>query len=71
MTEKVIGTYEDIMFTFQMGVNPREAGCRDANLMLTAILKSSRHKHNRMFCLFTNFKGAFTSLTLELTPKVP
>lgn len=46
-------------FTFQMGVNPNIAGCRNVNLKLTAVLDDSRHKRNKVFYLFMNFKGAF------------
>jgi hypothetical protein len=52
-----------------MGVNPEVAGCRDANLKLTAILEDSRHKKNNLYCLFTDFKGAFTLLPLGLIIK--
>jgi hypothetical protein len=62
MRETVRGTYTHTPFTFQMGVNPGVAGCRDANLKLTAILEDSRHMKNNLYCLFTDFKGAFTSL---------
>ena len=69
MTEKIEGAYEYTPFTFQMGVNPGVAGCRDANLKLTAVLEDSRLKHKKMFCLFTDFKGAFTSLPLGVIMK--
>lgn len=69
MTETIEGAYEYTPFTFQMGVNPGVAGCRDANLKLTAVLEDSRHKHKEMFCLFTDFKGAFTSLPLGVIMK--
>lgn len=33
------------------------------------MLEDSRHKHHKFFCLFTDFKGAFTSLPLGLIMK--
>lgn len=69
MTERITGAHAHTPFTFQMGVNPGIAGCRDANLKLTAILEDSRHKHHELYCLFTDFKGAFTSLPIGLIMK--
>jgi hypothetical protein len=64
MRETVRRAYTHTPFTFQMGVNPGVAGCRDANLKLTAVLEDSKHRKNNLYCLFTDFKGAFTSLSL-------
>ena len=69
MRETVRGAYSHTPFTFQMGVNPGVAGCRDANLKLTAVLEDSRHRKRGLYCLFTDFKGAFTSLPLGLIVK--
>ena len=69
MRETIRGAYSHTPFTFQMGGNPRMAGCRDANLKLTAVLEDSRHRKNPLYCLFTDFKGAFTSLPLGLIVK--
>ena len=69
MRETVRGAYSHTPFTFQMGVNPGVAGCQDANLKLTAVLEDSRHRKNPLYCLFTDFKGAFTSLPLGLIVK--
>jgi hypothetical protein len=69
MRETVRGGYTHTPFTFQMGVNPRVAGCRDANLKLTPVLEDSRHRKNNLYCIFTDFKGAFTSLLLGLIVK--
>lgn len=44
MWETIRGAYSHTPFTFQMGVNPGVAGCRDANIKLTAILEDNRHK---------------------------
>ena len=52
-----------------MGVNPGVTGCRDANLKLTAVLEDSRYMKNSLYCLFTDFKGVFTSLPLGLIIK--
>ena len=51
-------------FIFQMGVNLGVTDCRDANLKVMAVLEDSRHKKNNIYCLFTDFKGEFTSLPL-------
>ena len=42
--ETVCGTYSHTPFTFQMGINPRVTGCRDANLKLTTVLEDIRHR---------------------------
>ena len=52
-----------------MGVNPGVTDCRDANLKLTAVLEDSRYMKNSLYCLFTDFKGVFTSLPLGLIVK--
>ena len=52
-----------------MGVNPWVADCRDANLKLTAVLEDIKHSKNNPYCLFTDFKGTFTSLSLGLIVK--
>lgn len=57
MRETVKGAYSHTSFTFQMDVNLGVAGCRDANLKLTAVLEDSRHRKNSLYCLFTDFKG--------------
>ena len=69
MRETVRGAYSNTPFTFQMGVTPGVAGCRDANLKLTAVLEDSRHRKNSLYCIFTDFKGAFTSLPIGLIVK--
>ena len=69
MRETVRGAYSHTPFTFQMGVNPGVAGCRDANFKLTAILEDSRHRKISLYCLLTDFKEAFTSLPLDLIVK--
>ena len=69
MRETVRGAYSHKPFTFQMGVNPEVAGCRDTNLKFTAVLEDSRHRKRSLYCLFTDFKGAFTSLPLGLIVK--
>jgi hypothetical protein len=52
-----------------MGVNPGVPDRRDANLKLTAVLEDSRHKKNQLYCLFTDFKEAVTSLSFGLIVK--
>jgi hypothetical protein len=52
-----------------MGVNLGVAGCRDTNLKLTAVLEDSQHRKNALYYMFTDFKGAFTSLSLSLVVK--
>lgn len=69
MKEMVQGAYSHTSFTFQMRVDPGIAGCRDANLKLTTILKDIRHKQNKLYYMFTDFKRAFTSLPLGLIMK--
>jgi hypothetical protein len=69
MDETIRGTYSHTPSTFEMGVNLGVAGCRYANVKLTAVLKDSKHKKNKFYCLFTDFKGAFTSLPLGLIVK--
>ena len=69
MRKMVRGAYSYTLFTFQIGVNPGVTGCQDANLKLTAVLEESRHRKNNLYCLFTDFKGAFTSLPLGLIVK--
>ena len=48
MRKTVRGSYSHTFFTFQMGVNPRVTGCRDANLKLTAVLEDSRYRKNSL-----------------------
>lgn len=69
MKETVRGAYLHMLFTFQMGMNPGVAWCRDANLKLTANLENSMHKRNKLYCLFMDFKRAFTLLLLGLIMK--
>jgi hypothetical protein len=69
MRETIKGAYSHTPFTFQMGVNPGVAGCQDANLKLMAVLEDNRHRKNSLYCVVTDFKGAFTSLPLGLIVK--
>ena len=69
MRKTIRGASSHTPFTFQMGVNSGVAGCRDTNFKLTAVLEDSRHRKNNLYFLFTNFKGAFTSLPLGLIVK--
>ena len=69
MREMIRGAYTNTSFTFQMDINQGVAGCRNANLKLTAILEDSRHRKNNLYCLFTDFKEAFTSLPFGLIVK--
>ena len=70
MRKPVQRAYTHMFFTFQMGVNPGVAGCQDANLKLTVVWEDNRHKKNKLFCLFMDFKGAFTSMSFEVIIKI-
>lgn len=64
-----MGAYFYTPFTFQMGVNPGVARCRDVNFKLIVILEDSWYKKNPLYCMFTDFKGVFTSLPFGLIVK--